>query len=64
MINISNASNASRIVITNVVGKVVLNAEMNKTANQTVEANLPSGIYLVTIIANDGSSVVRKMSRK
>ena len=59
-IRLSNASDASRIVITTVTGVVVL----NQRAKQVVETYLPSGIYLVTIKANDGSKVVRKMIRE
>ena len=59
-IRLSNARDASRIVITNVLGKVVL----DQSAKQIIETNLPSGIYLFTIIANDGSKVQRKMMRE
>ena len=59
-IRLSNVSNASRIVITNVMGKAVL----DQVATQTVEPNLPTGVYLLTIITNDGSKVVKKMIRE
>jgi len=62
-INISNASNAKRVVITNSVGKVVMVVDLNQLSNEVIETNLPSGMYLVTIFANDGSRVVRKMVR-
>ncbi len=62
-INISNARNVNRVVITNIIGKVVMNVNLNPS-NPVIETNLPSGIYLVTIIADDGSKVVRKMIRK
>jgi surface protein len=62
-INITNASNAKRVVITNVVGKVVMVVDLNKVPNPVIETNLPSGMYLVTLIANDGSRVTRKMVR-
>ena len=42
------------------MGKLI----MNQAAKQIVETNLPYGIYLLTIIANDGSKVVRKMIRE
>ena len=63
-INISNASNAKRVVITNVVGKVVMVVDLNQVSNEVIETNVPSGMYLVTIFANDGSRVVRKMIRE
>lgn len=63
-INISNASNADRVVITNIVGKVVMVVDLNQVPNKTIETNLPTGIYLVTLIANDGSRVTRKMVRE
>ena len=62
--NITNAQNASQLVITNIIGKVVLTVNLSQTSNQVIETNLPSGIYLVTIIANDGSRAVRKMIRE
>lgn len=63
VINISNANNASHLVITNLLGKVVITTDLSQASNQTIDTNLPSGIYLVTIIANDGSRVTRKMIR-
>ncbi len=62
--NITNAQNASQLVITNIIGKVVLTVNLSQTSNQVIETSLPSGIYLVTIIANDGSRAVRKMIRE
>jgi hypothetical protein len=63
-IRISNASNASRIVVTSIIGKIVLRIDLSQASSQVVKANLPSGIYLVTIFAKDGSKVVRKMIRE
>ena len=63
-INITNADNAKRVVITNIVGKVVMVVDLNKVPNPVIETNLPSGIYMVTLIANDGSRVIRKMMRE
>ncbi|HUH58310.1 MAG TPA: BspA family leucine-rich repeat surface protein, partial [Pseudomonadales bacterium] len=62
-INITNANNVKRVVITNVVGKVVMVVDLNQLSNEVIETNVPSGLYLVTLIANDGSRVVRKMVR-
>ncbi len=62
--NVSNASNASHLIITNIVGKVVVTADLSHASDHLVETNLPSGIYLLTIIANDGRRVVRKMIRE
>ncbi len=63
-LNITNASNARHLVITNILGKVVMTVDLSQASDQTIETNLPSGIYLVTIIANDGSRAVRKMIRE
>ncbi|MDD2550739.1 MAG: YDG domain-containing protein, partial [Bacteroidales bacterium] len=63
-INITNASDVSRVVITNIVGKVVMTVKLSQASTPVIETNLPSGIYLVTIIANDGSKVTRKMIRE
>ncbi|MDD2550763.1 MAG: BspA family leucine-rich repeat surface protein [Bacteroidales bacterium] len=63
-INISNASNVNRVVISNIVGKAVMVVDLNPVSNQVIQTNLPTGIYLVTIIANDGSKVTRKMIRE
>lgn len=64
VVQISNASDARRFVITNIIGEVVLDMNLNQSANQTITTNLPSGIYMVSIIATDGSRVVRKMIKK
>ncbi|MDD2413009.1 MAG: T9SS type A sorting domain-containing protein, partial [Bacteroidales bacterium] len=63
-INISNASNVSCVIITNIIGKLVMAVNLNQSSNPIIETNLPSGIYLLTIIANDGSRVIRKMIRE
>ena len=62
--NISNARNASHVVIKNILGKDVMTVQLSQASNQIVETNLHPGIYLVTIIFNDGSLVVRKMIRE
>jgi hypothetical protein len=62
--NVSNASIASHLIITNILGKVVITADLRHASDHLVETNLPSGIYLLTIIANDGSKTVRKMIRE
>ncbi|MDY0344416.1 MAG: T9SS type A sorting domain-containing protein [Lentimicrobium sp.] len=59
--HISNAANASQLIITNIVGKVVMTVNLSRSSNQVIETNLPSGLYLITIVANDGSIAVRKM---
>jgi hypothetical protein len=63
-INIANANNVQRLVITNIIGKVVMSIDLNQLPEHTLTTNLPSGVYLVTLIANDGSRVVRKMVRE
>lgn len=62
--NISNASNARHLVIRNILGKVVLTADLCQASDHLVETSLPSGIYLLTIIANDGSRAVRRIIRE
>ena len=62
--NISNAGSASQIIIRNILGKVVWTADLSQGSSQTIETNLPSGIYLVTIINCDGSRAVKKMIRE
>lgn len=64
VIHITNSQNAERIVISNIIGKVVLDINLNQSSSQTINTNLPSGIYLVCIIAKDGSRVVRKMVKE
>ncbi len=62
-LHISNASNVSLVVITNIMGQVVLTVNLNQASDQVVKTNLPSGVYLITVIANNGSKVVRRMIR-
>lgn len=63
-INIANAENAQRVVISNIIGKIVMNIDLTQLPTHTLSTNLPRGVYLVTLVANDGSRVVRKMVRK
>ena len=64
VIHVTNTDNLSRIVITNVLGKVITEIKVNASSAQTIETVLPSGIYMVTFIGNDGSKVVKKMIRE
>jgi len=64
-INIANAVNATRVVVCNIIGEVVMNVELNQSANIRLETSqLNSGIYMVTILAYDGSRIVKKMIRR
>ncbi|MDD4673323.1 MAG: T9SS type A sorting domain-containing protein [Bacteroidales bacterium] len=63
-INIENADEVNRIVIHDAIGKVVKIINLSQASTHVIETNLPLGIYLVTIIGNDGGRVVRKMIRK
>jgi len=63
-INIVNAENVKRVVISNIIGEVVMNVELGQASSHKLETNLRSGIYLVTIISNNGTKVIRKMIRK
>lgn len=63
-INIANAENVQCVVISDIIGKVVKEIDLNQLPTQTLIANLPSGVYLVTFVANNGSRVVRRMVRE
>lgn len=63
-INIANAENAQRVIISNIIGKIVMDIDINQSPAHTLSTNLPSGVYLVTLVATDGSRVVRKMVRE
>jgi surface protein len=62
-INISNAGNIERIIMKNIVGEVLMSIDLNQVANYAIETNLPSGIYLLSIIGTDGSKEERKIIR-
>ena len=63
-LRISNASNASHVIISSITGKVVKTVSLGQASDQIVETQLPSGIYMVTIFTNDGDKLVRKMIRE
>ena len=51
-----------QVSITDVNGKVVMDVEMNATLSSTINiAVLPSGMYYVTILMNDGAALLRKL---
>ena len=62
-IHLENTENVSIIVITDLLGKVVINEKVNNELH-IVNSNLKSGVYLLTLIGVDGSKSVRKMIRE
>ncbi len=62
---IDNAENASRVDVVNLVGQRVMSINLNGDSRATIQTdNLPSGVYLVTIVNNQGQRTVRKMIKQ
>jgi surface protein len=64
VINIENADEINRVVIYNVIGKVVMDKKVSSSPKHVVETNLPLGIYVVTFITDDGQRVTRRMVKR
>ena len=63
-ISIHNANGLGRVVITNIIGKVMINVNLNGSESHNFETNFPSGIYLVVITDINDNKVVYRMVRE
>lgn len=62
---INNVENASRVMIVNLIGQQVMSVKLNGTNRAEISTdNLPSGVYLVTIVNNQGQKAVRKLIKR
>ena len=62
---IDNLDNAKRIVVVNLLGQQVMNVELFGDSSTSIQTeNLPSGVYLVTIVNAKGERSVRKMIKR
>jgi hypothetical protein len=62
---ITNATNVKRMVVTNLIGQVIMDVEMNGEVTRNIEtANLPAGVYLIRLQGTLGQESVRKMIKK
>jgi hypothetical protein len=62
---ITNATNVKRMVVTNLIGQVIMDVEMNGEVTRNIEtANLPAGVYLIKLQGVLGQESVRKMVKK
>jgi hypothetical protein len=63
-LNISNAENISRIVICNMMGQVVRNLNNTENLVSINLSDLKSGIYIIKLMNEDGTSSVQKFIKK
>jgi len=64
-ITLNNVGKANRLVISNLIGQRVMDIQFNGSERETINTeSLPSGIYMVTILANDNSKLVWKMVKE
>jgi hypothetical protein len=63
IIHFENTENVRMVIITNLLGKVVFSEKVNGALNNITSDFVP-GIYVITIIGDDGSKSVRKMIRE
>ncbi|MDD2550218.1 MAG: Ig-like domain-containing protein [Bacteroidales bacterium] len=62
---VDNVENASRVTIINLIGQQVMSVNLTNTNRAEIStSNLPSGVYLVTIVNNQGQKAVRKMIKR
>lgn len=62
---IDNAENASRVEVINLIGQKVMSVELRGESRATIQTeNLPAGVYLVTLVNNQGQRTVRKMIKQ
>ncbi|HDP54772.1 MAG TPA: T9SS type A sorting domain-containing protein, partial [Bacteroidetes bacterium] len=62
---IDNAESASRISVVNLIGQQVISITHDGSNRAMIPTNdLPSGVYLVTIVNNQGQKAVRKMIKR
>ncbi|MDD2196437.1 MAG: DUF5018 domain-containing protein, partial [Bacteroidales bacterium] len=62
---INNIENASRVVIVNLIGQQVMSVNLNGANSKEISTSqLASGVYLVTIVNNQGQKAVRKMIKR
>ncbi|MDY0198233.1 MAG: DUF5018 domain-containing protein, partial [Tenuifilaceae bacterium] len=64
-LTIDNIENASRIVIVNLIGQQVMSINLNGVNRKEISTSeLATGVYLVTIVNNQGQKAVRKMIKR
>ena len=64
VINIENTNEVNRIIIYNIIGNVVMDKEVPSLPKHIIETNFPLGIYVVTLITNDGQRMTRRMVKR
>jgi len=64
IINIENADAINRIIIYNIIGNVVINKKVSSSPRHVIEIVLPSGVYLFTLITNDGEKISKRMIKR
>jgi hypothetical protein len=63
-INFASSERISRVVVTNLIGQVVINAQITGSEQSLNTAMLHKGVYLVTFHLENGKQVIRKMIKQ
>ena len=64
-INLKKSSDIQEVLITNVLGQNIMRKSLTGSDSETISTeNLPKGIYLITLIDNDGFRQVIKMVKE
>ncbi len=64
-LTIDNIENANRVVIVNLIGQQVMSINLNGVNRKEISTSeLATGVYLVTIVNNQGQKAVRKMIKR
>jgi len=64
VINIEHADKVNRIIIYNIIGNVVMDKIVPSSPKHVIETNLPLGVYVVTLITNDGQRITKRMVKR
>ncbi|KAF5071281.1 PKD-like domain protein [anaerobic digester metagenome] len=59
-ISLKNHEGVSQVIITNLIGQRLMDVQLNG-ASRISTAHLQKGVYLVVLVANDGTRVVKRM---
>jgi len=64
VINIENAEKVNRIIIYNIIGNVVMDKEVPSSPKYVLETNFPLGVYVVTLITDEGQRITKRMIKR
>jgi len=64
IVTVANLSNSKNIIISNVLGQTVMNVPVTTSKVEINTADLDKGVYLITIVDNNGNTRTEKLVKK